>query len=65
MTTQKSEGLHTVMRWVRIPDGTGGRYCEDGREGIIDRLTELAVGPAAIRIAGRNIASTSEILTGI
>ena len=33
------------MRWVRIPDGTKVRFREDGREGIIDGLTELVVGP--------------------
>ncbi len=34
-----------MKRWVRIPDGTKVRFREDGREGIIDGLTELAVGP--------------------
>ena len=29
----------------RIPDGTKVRFCKDGREGIIDGLTELVVGP--------------------
>ncbi len=45
MTNPKAEGLHTVKRWVRIPDGTKVRFCEDRREGIIDGLTELVVGP--------------------
>ena len=30
---------------MRIPDGTKVRFREDGREGIIDGLTELVVGP--------------------
>jgi hypothetical protein len=30
---------------VRIPDGVRIRFCEDGREGVIDRLTQLVVGP--------------------
>ena len=41
----KVDGLHTGKRWVRIPDGTKVRFREDGREGIIDGLTELAVDP--------------------
>ena len=45
MTNPKAEGLHTVKKWVRIPDGTKVRFREDGREGIIDGLTELVVGP--------------------
>ena len=45
MANPKAEGLHTVMRWVRIPDGTKVRFREDSREGIFDGLTELAVGP--------------------
>ncbi len=48
MTNPKAEGLHAVKRWVRIPDGTKVRFREDGREGIIDGLTELIVG------SGRN-----------
>jgi len=48
MTNPKAEGLHEVKRWVRIPDGTKVRFREDGREGIIDGLTELIVG------SGRN-----------
>jgi hypothetical protein len=45
MTNPKADGLHTVKRWVRIPDGTKVKFREDGREGIIDGLTELVVGP--------------------
>jgi hypothetical protein len=45
MTNPKAEGLHTVKRWVRIPDGTKVRFREDRREGIIDGLMELVVGP--------------------
>ena len=45
MTNPKADGLHTVKRWVRIPDGTKVRFLEDGREGIIGGLTELVVGP--------------------
>ena len=45
MTNPKAEGLHTVKRWVRIPNGTKVRFREDRREGIIDGLTELVVGP--------------------
>jgi hypothetical protein len=48
MTNPKTEGLHTMKRWVRIPDGTEVRFCEGGYEGTIDRLTELAMG------SGRN-----------
>jgi hypothetical protein len=48
MTNPKAEGLDAVKRWVRIPDGTKVRFREDGREGIIDGLTELIVG------SGRN-----------
>jgi hypothetical protein len=44
MTNPKADGLHTVKRWVRIPDGTKVRFREDGREGIVDGLTELVVG---------------------
>ena len=44
MANPKSEGLHTVKRWVRIQDGTRIRFREDGREWIIDGLTELVVG---------------------
>ena len=44
MTNPKAEGLQTVKRWVRIPDGTKVRFREDGREGIVDGLTELVVG---------------------
>ena len=46
MTNPKAEGLHTVKRWVRIPDGRKVRLREDGREGIIDGLTILDVGPS-------------------
>ena len=46
----KADGLHTVKSWVRIPDGTKVRFLEDGREGLIDGLTELIVDPAVIRI---------------
>jgi hypothetical protein len=45
MTNQSAEGLQAVKRWVRIPDGTKVRFRADGREGIIDGLTELVVGP--------------------
>jgi len=45
VTNPETEGLHTVKRWVRIPDGTTVRFREDGREGIIDGLTNLDVGP--------------------
>lgn len=45
MTSPKAEGLQTVKKWVRIPDGTKVRFRKDGREGIIDGLTELVVGP--------------------
>ena len=45
MTNPEAEGPHTVKRWVRIPDGTKVRFREDGREGIIDGLTEFGVGP--------------------
>ena len=45
MTNPKADGLHTVKRWVRIPDGTKVRFRKDGCEGIIDGLTELVVGP--------------------
>ena len=48
MTDLKTDGLHTVKRRVRIPDGTKVRFRGDGREGIIDGLTELVVG------SGRN-----------
>ena len=44
MTNPKSEGLHTLKRWVRIQDCTRVRFREDGRQGIIDGLTELAAG---------------------
>jgi len=46
MTNPKAEGLLTVKKWVRIPDGTKVRLREDGREGIIDGLTELVVSPS-------------------
>lgn len=45
MTSAKTVGLQPVKRWVRIPDGTKVKFREDGREGIIDGLTELVVGP--------------------
>ena len=45
MTNAKGDGLHTGKRWIRIPDGTKVRFRGDGREGIIDGLTELVVGP--------------------
>ena len=48
MTNLKTEGLHTMKRWVSIPDGTEVRFCEGGYEGTIDGLTELAMG------SGRN-----------
>lgn len=44
MTSPKADGLHIGKRWVRIQDGTKVRFCEDGREGFIDGLTELVVG---------------------
>ena len=64
MTNPKAEGLHTVKKWVRIPDGTKVRFLEDGREGIVDGLTELDVTLAAIRVAVRSIVSMSEIPIG-
>jgi len=45
MTNPKAEGLCIGKRWVRIPDGTKVRFREDGREGIIDGLMQLVVGP--------------------
>jgi hypothetical protein len=45
MTNPKADGLRAGKRWVRIPDGTKVRFRRDGREGIIDGLTELVVGP--------------------
>ncbi len=45
MTNPKAEGVRPGKKWVRIPDGTKVRFREDGREGIIDGLTELVVGP--------------------
>jgi len=44
VTNPKADGLHTGKRWVRIPDGAKVKFREDGREGIIDGLTELVVG---------------------
>ena len=32
-------------QWIRIPDGTKVRLRENGQEGIVDGLTELATGP--------------------
>lgn len=34
-----------VKTWVRIPNGTLVRHREGGREGYIDGLTELVIGP--------------------
>lgn len=48
MSHPEAEAVQAVKRWVRIPDGTKVRFREDGREGIIDGLTELVVG------SGRN-----------
>jgi hypothetical protein len=45
MANPQGDGLQTVKRWVRIPDGTKVRFREDGREGTVDGLTELVVGP--------------------
>ena len=45
MANPQADGLQTVKRWVRIPDGTKVRFREDGREGTVDGLTELVVGP--------------------
>lgn len=45
MTSQKAEALQPAKRWVRIPDGTKGSFRGDGRDGIIDGLTELVVDP--------------------
>jgi len=45
MTISKAEQLHTVKRWVRILDGTKVRFREDRREGIINGLTKLDMGP--------------------
>ena len=45
MTNPKAQGVRSGKKWVRIPDGTKVRFREDGREGIIDGLTELVVGP--------------------
>jgi hypothetical protein len=64
MMHPKAEGLHRVKKWVRIPDGTKVMFRDDGREGIIDGLTELALALAAILIAGRSIVSMSEIPIG-
>jgi hypothetical protein len=62
MTNPKAEELYTGKRWVRIPDGTKVRFCEDGREGIIDGLTQLVVGPSTNPDSrGRSIGSMSEI----
>ena len=64
MINPKVEGVHTGKRWVRIPDGTKVRFREDGREGIIDGLTELVVGPRRNPDSWRSIVSMSEIPTG-
>jgi len=64
MTNPKADGLHTVKRLVRIPDGTKVRFREDGREGIIDGLTELVVGPGRNPDSRRSILSMSEIPIG-
>lgn len=32
-------------RWTKIPNGTKVRLLEGGREGVIDGVTELVVGP--------------------
>ena len=45
MPNLKAEALQPVNRWVRILDGTKVRFRGDGREGIIDGLTELVDGP--------------------
>jgi hypothetical protein len=37
--------INAAKTWMRIPDGTKVRLCEGGREGVIDGLTELVVGP--------------------
>lgn len=35
----------TTRTWVRIPDGTRVKHRYDAREGVIDGLTELVIGP--------------------
>jgi hypothetical protein len=65
MTNPKADGLYAGKRWVKIPDGTKVRFREDGREGIIDGLTQFAVGPSTNPIAGRSSGSMSEIRTDI
>ncbi len=64
MTNPKTEGLHTMKRWVRIPDGTEVRFCEGGYEGTIDGLTELAMGSGRNPDSRRSIVSTSETPIG-
>lgn len=44
MTNLKTDGLHTGKRWVKISNGTKAKSRGDGREGIIDGLTELVLG---------------------
>ncbi|HEY7532053.1 MAG TPA: hypothetical protein VH681_04615 [Nitrospiraceae bacterium] len=36
----------TTKTWRRIPDGIRVRLRENSREGVIDGLTELVIGPA-------------------
>ena len=64
MTSPKDGGLHIGKRWVRIPDGTKVRFCEDGCEGFIDGLTELVVGSCRNPDSRSCIKSPSEIQTG-
>jgi hypothetical protein len=44
MTESKVESRNSAKNWVRIPDGTWVRHLPNGREGVIDGLTELIVG---------------------
>lgn len=64
ITNPKADEMHTVKRWIRIPDCTRVRFREEGREGIIDGLTELVVGRGRNPNSRRSIVSMPEVPIG-
>jgi hypothetical protein len=45
MSEGKTERASAAAHWIRIPNGTKVRHRSEGKDGVVDGLTEIVTGP--------------------
>ncbi len=45
MSGEKSARTEAAALWIRIPNGTKVRHKSEGKDGVVDGLTEIVEGP--------------------